>query len=204
MQTLLRPRETKKHGVHIIEHKNWNSKQIWNHGYLMTTYWHVPKRIRFRSPMVNDMNQDLCGGWAPLYQTKGPVDRVLDWKKPMGIEGFWEDEKKEADALFKKLKSVRSVDIRRKTRHLDKSTVYDVIVANKGKLKDLFDLDVLSDDYSNYAFYDFPEISKQMKTYKNYRLIDFAQGWDIEDVPPWVTGLILGYPIENTISRFYV
>ena len=28
--------------------------------------------------------------------------------------------------------------------------------------------------------------------------IIYFQGWDVEYLPLWLTGLILGYPIENT------
>ena len=53
-----------KHGIHIKKHKHWNTKTIYNNGHVMRIYRRQPKMIRFRSPMVNDFNQHLCGGWS--------------------------------------------------------------------------------------------------------------------------------------------
>lgn len=62
-----------KHGVVIREYKKWNRKVIYNNNYIMMKYHHIPKVINFTSSMMNDYNQDLCGGW-----TNSEVDNSND------------------------------------------------------------------------------------------------------------------------------
>jgi hypothetical protein len=66
----------------------------------------------------------------------------------------------------------------------------------------LFDLDALARDYVENGIFTPEEMAAQIARYGPHDLIDFAEGWDVEDVPAWVTGLILGYPVENTISLY--
>jgi len=53
-----------RQGVLVREHNHWNTKTVYNNGHVMRIYRRQPKAIRFRSPMVNDFNQHLCGGWS--------------------------------------------------------------------------------------------------------------------------------------------
>jgi hypothetical protein len=85
------------------------------------------------------------------------------------------------------------------------SKIYINSVGNKfidiccrGKLDELFDLDTLATDYSKFV----PYIVGEILSYKNVQLESFlGDKWDDQG---WLTGLILGYPIENTISRIYL
>ena len=52
----------KKHGIIITKHKNFQTKYIYNNGYLMNKYLKQPFEIKFKNNMVNDHNQHLCGG----------------------------------------------------------------------------------------------------------------------------------------------
>jgi hypothetical protein len=79
-----------------------------------------------------------------------------------------------------------------------------VIVANQGTLEELFDLDALLGDYVDaLGPTSRSALRRQFLTYRKFRLVEFADGWDVEDVPPWVTGLILGYPVKRTIKGYY-
>lgn len=49
----------KKHGIYIVENKKYNTKKIYNNGYLLARYLFQPKQIKFKSKMVNDDNQQL-------------------------------------------------------------------------------------------------------------------------------------------------
>ena len=63
-------------------------------------------------------------------------------------------------------------------------------------MKDLFVLKTLKEDYRNNG------INIDVDKIKNKNLSDYLY-YDIEDNELWETGLILGYPIENTISLYY-
>lgn len=194
----------KKHGVEIIPHKNWNTKKIWNRGYLMATYGKQPKKLHFRSPMVNDKNQDLCGGWfihGDIKEGETVNDvlmrRVIAGKKPMAILHFFPEERELAE-----LNETELMDEGLAADLVKKSNGWNVVVAQHGILRDLFDLDALARDYVENGIYTAEEMAEEIELYGSHDLIDFSEGWDVEDVPPWVTGLILGYPIENTISIY--
>ena len=49
--------------IAIIEHRSRHTKKVSCTGPLQVTYRRAPKTLRFSSPMVNDENQDLSGGW---------------------------------------------------------------------------------------------------------------------------------------------
>lgn len=197
----------KKHGVIILEHKDWNTKQIWNDGYLMATYRYQPKKMRFKSRMVNDTNQDLAGGWQPLEMKEEDesVDdlarrQLLANRKPLGF--LMADSKREAEEIAR--------DIRRGNPNLETKVEppgtfihHYVAVAQKETLRNLFDLDALYRDYTENDVIDPDELAKELDKYADRTLISFSRTFDIDDgIPPWVTGLILGYPIENTISLY--
>jgi hypothetical protein len=196
----------KKQGVYITSANGTNTKEIWNRGYRMMQYRQQPKTLRFKHRMVNDANQDLCGGWcmmpprktASVYARKGytadsdeVLRRVAKGLKPLGIAHAIKDRAvadRLADDLTKKGLDVRILD--------DGFGGWNIAAAQPKTLRDLFDLDALTDDYVANGI----DIRSQVPQYANRRLISFAKDYD--DVAPWVTGLILGFPIENTISLY--
>lgn len=200
---------SKKHGVHIIEHKKWNTKIVYNNGLVMRKYLHQPKKLKFSSAMVNDENQNLCGGWFLNDVSYDSVNekifnRVLNKQKPFGslIENLENasklsglQEKAMEHGLMTKLLTL-----------VDKT---ELILCQNGKLDDLFDMDALCKDYiDNLVGVNVKVLLQEFSYYKNKQLIDFASiapqnhGWDIGYNPMWVTGLLLGYPVENTISCY--
>ena len=75
-----------------------------------------------------------------------------------------------------------------------------IAIATKGKLKELFDLELLKKDYAdNYITIDISGVAEKS-------LSDYFDDWDAQDdfskIKTWETGLILGYPVENTISIY--
>jgi len=64
----------------------------------------------------------------------------------------------------------------------------------------LFDLPLLFRTYKEN------DIHIHIEEHENKTLKDFFSDWDAQDadseIDTWVTGLILGYPIENTISIY--
>jgi hypothetical protein len=192
-----------KHGVIIIPHKKWNTKQIWSNGHLMRTYRHQPKHLHFKSPMVNDANQDLCGGWSMgdcnfEEEQMRIIDRVSERLKPMGILHY--DSRALADKVADTIRRNSDLDVKVIKKHN-----YQVALAQHGTLEGLFDLMALRRDYVENGVLPKEVIDRDFDQYGDSYLIDFAEKeWDVEEeFPMWLTGLMLGYPIENTISIYF-
>ncbi len=192
----------KKHGVLITKHKKYQTKKIWQNGYRMVTYMYQPFGLKFKNKMINDNNQHHCGGWTwqELDNShSGELNRVLIGLKPMAAIFAWK--KEELDDLIK-LIDLNKFDYNEKIRYNQDGTIlsYYIIVSCKGKMKDLFDLDLLQQDYLDNG------IEININLVKEKELKDYFNDWDHQDkdskIEPWETGLILGYPIENTISIY--
>ena len=159
----------------------------------MAKYLYQPLNIKFKSEMINDMNQHFCEGWSIDgldLSNKELLNRVLQGKKPMAVIDEWEKSNLE---IYDKLVDKNLFHISNPIKY-EKTRAHYIIVAVKGKLKDLFDLNILYETYLENG------ISIDIDTYKDMSLDNFYYNWD--DVALWVTGLILGYPIENTISIY--
>lgn len=71
-----------------------------------------------------------------------------------------------------------------------------ITACRKGKLGKLFDLKTLKEDYKRSGIdIDCDEVGHK-------KLSDFLKSWDVDKNPGWLAGLILGYPVENTISLY--
>ncbi|HYW80331.1 MAG TPA: hypothetical protein VE890_12175 [Thermoguttaceae bacterium] len=195
-----------KHGIYITEHKHWNTKEIFNAGRRMARYGHQPKTLRFRSPMVNDFNQHLCGGWTMLDipdEKQATVNRVIDGTKPFGDLRYCEEDQDEAIAAKAQLDQ-NGLPTRLESRppefYQGETAVYGLTFCRHGTLADLFDLNALALDYrSNVPDED---IETEIETYRRRTLQSFFGNWEVPAVPRWLTGLLLGYPVENTISIY--
>jgi hypothetical protein len=159
--------------------------------------------IRFRSPLVNEENQRFA--WSGSKEEQ--VGRVLEGKKPMAVALFKDSE--EAGKFIKKVKregrSIGTEVVASLMTGMGYDKTYtQVVIANKGRLEQLFDLDTLLGDYVEALGPKLErELARQFENFKSTTLLSFSAGWDVEHVPPWVTGLILGYPVEETMGNFY-
>src|SRR4051794_14248772 len=98
-----------KHGVHVREHKHWNTKTVYNNGHVMRIYRRQPKTIRFRSPMVNDFNQHLCDGWrfSEIEDvSEAAVQQLVTGRKPFASVPYRGDGDREPTALEAKRRLV--------------------------------------------------------------------------------------------------
>jgi hypothetical protein len=69
------------------------------------------------------------------------------------------------------------------------------------RVRDIGDLELLKLDYADAFPAAANEISAEVEHFADRRLKSFfGRRWDAEDCPLWLTGLILGYPVENSIS----
>jgi hypothetical protein len=184
-----------KHGVFLEEHKRWNTKKIYNRGHLVMTYRYCPKVIRFKSPLVNDDNQHFCGGWTLEgmdLSDRALIQRVLDGKKPMA--SVWSQA---PDYLFAHagIANSRFAKFEVTAQVFEKwRGQSELCVAVKYPIGMLFDLEALEEDYQ--------ELVGGIRDYKDVSLIELFDTWDEKETPLWLTGLLMGYPIENTISLY--
>lgn len=196
---------TKKHGVIVTIGGRHNTKTVWNRGYRMITYRKQPRRIRFKSKMVNDKNQHLCGGWsfAGLENENLWIERqLIAGRKPLGSMVFWNDDLEEAKACADRLRAAGLVV--REGRGFVAGTriveaCHDIRVGDIGDLGELFAdyVEALIPAYED-------DLRDEFNKYAGRRLASFlGKKWDTEHNPLWVTGLILGYPVENTISCYH-
>lgn len=208
----------------LFEYKQYNHKHIYSddkYKYCVATYKRIPKNIKFQSEMVNDDNQDLCGGWGLLkeHRTDNEIilDRVLHGLKPFG--SIFTKTPEDAENIINIVDKNKffAEYIKRFNRNWYD---YEINIAVKGKLEELFDLNTLYNDYINaltkpynvaieeeYNDYYVEEHTKEiilssLNKLKQLQICNFFFNWDIEQIPAYITGLILGFPIENTISLY--
>ena len=171
-------------------HKQIRSQQ----GHIMMTYLNIPRNLQFKHPMVNDHNQDLCGGWYIRPTTEfEEVDRVCLGLKPVGLSGS-----RDLDRVKEKAREILKKGYLATYGNYSKYApdYYFITASVTGKLKDVFDMKTLAEDYKRNGLYD--------GNIHDYAEANFARfhhfKFDVKDHPIEIVGLILGYPIENTIS----
>ncbi|HLX53009.1 MAG TPA: hypothetical protein VKR58_03665 [Aquella sp.] len=168
-------------------------KQIKNKdGYVLMTYKNIPRSIKFNHRAVNDYNQHLCGGWSVYnHPDFDEIDRVEQGLKPVGISHSSNLEK-----VTIKIKNLINKGFLASytTQIFNKKLMYNVTASVTGKLCDYFDMKTLANDYENNGIN-----SDDITEYKN---VDFSAFHNdkYDHHPIEITGLILGYPIENTIA----
>ena len=192
--------EKKKHGIVITEHKKWNTKRIYNNGYLLRVYRHQPKTIRFRSPMVNDLNQHLCGGWTmPGMQDGNTIicNQLVSSRKPLGIAVYWPDDLDSAKKQQERLLAAGLIVSLKRRHWCAGKYLWDLVACQDIRIGDIGSLADLAEDYRE-AGIDTSNMNQFAKKHLKTRMHCF----DIPESPLWLTGLVLGYPVENTISIY--
>jgi len=190
----------KQHGI-ITKHIKYNNtitKKVMNNGYCMRTYKNCPVSLKFKSDMSSDDNQHFCGGWTMGdfdSSDKELVRRVVNGLKPMGV--IYGKEPKLSNFIQEKL-SYSNLDISEIYPPNEHGYSYFAF-AQRGTLSELFDLESLNQDYWDAGF----DISEEVNGLADCELSYFFDKWDIPENYLWCTGLLLGYPIENTISIYH-
>jgi hypothetical protein len=171
----------------------------------MRIYRHQPKTIRFQSPMVNDFNQHLCGGWStPEIPDKkeATVQQVTTGQKPFACITYWQSQAVEAEVDQKRLEAAGLViDLRKREWHgWNSDHVWDLLACHDLRVGDIGNLEDLRQDYA--TIFEMGLEEDEVWDYADMPLKSFFDGWDSPPLPLWLTGLILGYPVENTISLY--
>ena len=194
-----------KHGVHIKEHKHWKTKTIYNSGHVMHIYRRQPKTIRFHSPMVNDFNQDLCGGWSMSDikdEKEATIHQLITGNKPFASITYWQDQKVKAEDAQRRIASTGlATELRKRAFPAGQNDhVWDLLACQDMRVKDIGDLRALRDDYAEV--FEMGLENKEIMPFADVPLSTFFDGWDSPPLPLWLTGIILGYPVENTVSIY--
>lgn len=179
------------HGIYIRNLDKTQEKLFINNGSLMRKYVYTNIKAEFRSGLVNDFNLHFCGEWSwpDIDYEYGLVDRVRRKKKPMGL--FICDSRGELNKLKHTIRYL-NLNITKKDK--------DLGFCQKGKLKDLFDLDSLQKDYLNYLGYKAIDFKKIEDKTLDECITSFDYNNPEDDEELIITGLVFGYPIESTVS----
>ena len=200
-----RSNEGVKHGVHLREHQRWNTKTVYNNGHVMRIYRRQPKIIHFQSPMVNDFNQHLCGGWNMsdiVDERDATIRQLVDGHKPFASITFWQDQEAKARSGLERLEAAGLVTElrRREWQGWNSDHVWDLLACHDMRVRDIGDLRALCEDYQQ--IFETGLEQEEIAPFADVPLGTLFDGWDFSPLPLWLTGLILGYPVENTISLY--
>ena len=179
------------HGIYIRNQDDTQEKLFINNGDLVRKYKYPNIRTEFKSEMVNDFNLHFCGEWTwpDVDYEYGLIDRVRRKKKPMGL--YICDTRGELNKLKHTIRYL-NLNITKKDKELG--------FCQKGKLKDLFDLDSLQKDYSVYLGYKAIDFKKIADKTLDECIASFDYDNPKDDEELIITGLVFGYPIESTVS----
>ena len=206
-----------KSNITGVFHKNfkngWTHTEIRNRGYLMSKYRYPIIERRFNSKLVNYDNLHLCGGWyldGVDYKNQC-ILRVLKDVKPFGEETYTTSE--EVDKIEETINKHSNKNNFKYvvTKRPKKDPWYaDVIIASIKTFSDIFDINNLMEDYGNFLYKKVPirlydGVLFNLEELKQYNVSGFLDNgyeyWNPEDAIDYATtGLMLGYPIETTVS----
>jgi hypothetical protein len=192
------------HGVQIREHKHWNTKTVYNEGHVVRIYRRQPKTIRFQSPMVNDFNQHLCDGWhlSDIEDVNdATIQQLVTGRKPFACVTYPDHEETTARDAMRRLEAAGLVaEMRERGVEISGDRhVWDVLVCHDLRVRDIGDLRALGEDYAEALDLD---VEPGILLFADRALSSFFDDWDTPPLPLWLTGLILGYPVENTVSIY--
>jgi hypothetical protein len=154
----------------------------------------------FKNRMVNEENYKFVDGG----NNEELISRMLEGLKPFASIDYWinrPETSHKVNEAIEKLQKNKNLDIKVHKRRTpgtadtDKPNVIDILVAAKGKIKDLFDLAALTQEYKQAGL----DIAKQVEEVKDTEIKDWFENWDEHG---WFTGLLLGYPITATIDLY--
>ena len=175
--------------------------------YIYRSYYRAvrPESINFRHKMINDFNQNLCGGWfSGSLSPFEPIYRVLAGLKPLGVMSF-------------KSSPQTDQEVRRCIQLAPDSMIYSLVdhphnvgwklftLSQSGPLVNFFSeigILILVSDYNKRGLSAEASALYRDIVHGNVSFDDFHEGhFDYSAGHSLsLVGLVLGYPIENTIS----
>jgi hypothetical protein len=198
------------HGVYLREYKKSFHKLFINNGHLMNLYRYPKIDAMFHSPMVNDHNLHLCGGWFfPGVKDSECITRVVQGLKPMGF--FITFEKKVYEHW---LEICNESGLPYTSKMSEKENRYEIGISVKGTFGEVFELSHLLHDHLSYIN-TASDINKEklcsdvtslIATLKNKTIAEYLDYEYANQSTPCakiLVGLMLGYPIESTASVLF-
>jgi|GEM_PF-4060325 len=197
-------------GVFLKKDKNTENILIIAQGSLVNMYTYKAISRNFTSEMINYRNLHLCGGWHfPDVEEKECVTRVFDGKKPMGIFATF-DRQAYNDFINEFEDDLSMYPSLYSTKFVSENPVYSVAVCIHGTFHENFDIDGLTLDYIDYLEDSFNEyfnieqihflFNDILKNKEVSNFIQFDYGNPRTVIDTIIAGLLLGYPIETTVS----
>ncbi|GAM11338.1 hypothetical protein OR1_03651 [Geobacter sp. OR-1] len=202
---------TLMHGVYLREYKKTFHRLLIRNGHFMRKYRYPKIDAKFQSTMVNDHNLYLCGGWMLKGLDYKCITRVIEGVKPMGAFCSYNESEIEPllEMCFKSGLPYRSTIIK-----IDDRINYDIVITAKGTFGEVFDLTSLQLDYMSYVnASSCPDkereclaITALISSLHNKNISDYLE-YDYANPKGYLdyilVGLMLGYPIETTVSLIY-
>ena len=206
-----------RNGIYLQSFKRFEIKRYIRNGIILGTFRFPRFRKVFRSPLVNDYNQHLAGGWHWRYREDGSLrgnkeynnqtifERLLTGRKPLGGLRFWDDDKENKKKIVEQLENS---NLSFKSTKEEAEEFF--AVSRKGKLGDLFNFDTLLEDYTEldngsgcgilgpHASLERFLGATAGDNLDSYLCFDHLRPVSTFDFI--ITGLILGYPVENTYA----
>lgn len=213
-----------QHGIYLRNYKKTIEKLIINNGYLMTKYKYPIIETHFHSPLLNDYNLHLCGGWQfGNIRDEEIISRVINGLKPMG---FYVESEDKTEKFQSQLELARNSKLPYVMNRLDDeyeykgkihySTRYEIGISCNGTFNEKFNIDDLIHDYKLYS-----EKCYKYSDYNGYikYIVDFLESLRDKEIKEFLNfdypnpktdldlildGLILGFPVETTVSRLWL
>jgi len=199
-------------GIYTRENDEIINKLFVINGYVMKKYEYPKIKTRFSSPLLNDYNLHLCGGWFfPGVKSIESLQRVIDGMKTMGFYDTFDDKKFEC---WKKIVKDSGLPYMVFSKE-ENNGLNGIGISIKGTFGENFNLQDLMHDYKLYfnaceAFRFEPNNSvrnKLIKFIKNLKDVEISSYLSFDysnetktDEDDILTGLILGYPVETTVA----
>lgn len=206
-----------RNGVYLATYSATERKTYVRNGNVLGNFRYPRITRQFHSPLLNDYNQHLCGGWHWQYRENGTLrlpfesaadiclERIKTGLKPMASWIGWEDENETVSDWRRQIEAAGlPCHLTRDGRQLL------FTVCRQGVLGEMFNLEHLAADYLAFdrtgctTFFAHPaEFSHAIKKLAKDRLEDHL-AFDLQNPSSAMdfvlTGLFLGYPAENTFA----
>jgi hypothetical protein len=206
-----------RNGVYLQTFKRFEIKRYIRNGVVLGTFRFPRFERTFQSPLVNDYNQHLAGGWYWRYREDGSLrgknefnnetilERLIAGRKPLGGFLFWDDQREKKEIFLQNLANLNLSY----TSIRERDTEY-FAVSRKGRLGELFNFDYFINDYialengsgcrilgphAHLARFLGSTAGNNLESYLSFDHLHPVSTFDFI-----ITGLILGYPVENTYA----
>ncbi len=205
------------------------TKYLIKDGLIIDEWWYPTIEKTFFSKMVNDENLAFTTGYPNEVD---PFFQLVEGKKPMATSDYEIAERDEACEFIHSLLEEhellpaimkipdKDIIIPPHKRFIG-STVF--VGLHKGKFSEMFDMNALANDYLSYLKASFKYIDEVIQDTK---FLDEITGWFMDYAPNQkmeeglnrslqylapmgaydciMFGLVMGYPIETTFSKFFL